>query len=823
MHRKQFNVIFLVLAICIFASCSKSTYAADKARLAAAGKALQPVVVSSTATPQVKALAATLAQYLEKMSGAPFEVKTGDGKMGLAVGTAADFPVSNLANEFDADDPTRREEYLLRSHGDGVYLIGATELAVSHAVWDFLYRLGYRDFFASPHWEVIPPSPDLTISVNTKEHPDFYDRRIWYEFGTWPGNGQAKADWDARNRMASGLKINNSHIYDGIIHQHQDVFKQHPEYLTKPGGNKFCVSNPGLRQLVVEWALSYFEKNPDADSISMEPSDGGGWESDSCPDATVYPSITDRVVTLANDVAEAVNKKFHNKYVGIYAYSSHSASPTIKVDPHVAVGVATQYSAGFDNIAPGWQKQGATIGVREYYSIVVFDKARPGAVGSSNFMGVADSIKKQYEMGARFMSAESSDSWGPAGLGYYVAARLLWNHNENPKAIVDDFFEKAFGPAQKPMRDFYGLIDRGNDPLFTSALVGQMYRDIDAARKLTNDTGIQSRLDDLALYTRYAELVHDIRDEKSAEAAMAFAYRIRDRHMVPSYALWRDTRHWPMKAVGDISWKTPEGQNPLKGSAPFAESEISEIINNGIADNPLVPFEEVHYSKDLVPATPLGLKIPGKPGGYYYDRFAHHFYLWVDKAPAVLPLTVTGGFVGSGGDLTMQLRAMSDPACKVLASVQVPKDKQPHTVAMKTTFAGLHRIDVDPGKNGAHVSWPEGTPVVFASSLEERIGLSSRIDMYFYVPKNTKVVGGYAQGVGNVLDGNGKKVFEFTGDKFNNGAYFSIPVAPGEDGKLWEFTFSAGPRYLMTVPPYLARSGQELLLPREVVEKDRVL
>src|SRR5690606_21893812 len=112
-------------------------------------------------------------------------------------------------------------------------------------------------------------------------------------------------------------------------------------------------------------------------------------------------------------------------------------------------------------------------------------------------------------------------------------------------------------------------------------------------------------------------------------------------------------------------------------------------------------------------------------------RFPHHFYLWVDKAPATVSFTVSGGFVGTGSDLTMQLRAMNDPNSKILATAEVPKDKQPHIVTMKTNFAGLHRIDVDPGKNGAHVRWPDGTPVVFASSLDERISLSHRINMYF--------------------------------------------------------------------------------------------
>jgi hypothetical protein len=46
-------------------------------------------------------------------------------------------------------------------------------------------------------------------------------------------------------------------------------------------------------------------------------------------------------------------------------------------------------------------------------------------------------------------------------------------------------------------------------------------------------------------------------------------------------------------------------------------------------------------------------------------------------------------------------------------------------------------------------------------------------------------------------------------------------VPPGLDGRLWKFHQCAGERRLMTVPPYLARNERELLLPAEVVEKDR--
>lgn len=50
--------------------------------------------------------------------------------------------------------------------------------------------------------------------------------------------------------------------------------------------------------------------------------------------------------------------------------------------------------------------------------------------------------------------------------------------------------------------------------------------------------------------------------------------------------------------------------------------------------------------------------------------------------------------------------------------------------------------------------------------------------------------------------------------------YFSIPVPPGQDGRLWKLNRSAHFVVLLTVPACLARNANELLLPREVVAAD---
>ncbi len=139
-------------------------------------------------------------------------------------------------------------------------------------------------------------------------------------------------------------------------------------------------------------------------------------------------------------------------------------------------------------------------------------------------------------------------------------------------------------------------------------------------------------------------------------------------------------------------------------------------------------------------------------------------------------------------------------------------------MTLKGSGPGLHRLEVADAGAGTAVAWPEGTPLAALSSFDNPLQVTGRWSLYFYVPKGTKVVGGYMTGPGALLDGSGKKAHAFDGKP----GYFSVPVAPGQDGKLWKFDRAAGRAILMTVPHYFARSAGELLLPAEVLEKDRM-
>jgi hypothetical protein len=238
---------------------------------------------------------------------------------------------------------------------------------------------------------------------------------------------------------------------------------------------------------------------------------------------------------------------------------------------------------------------------------------------------------------------------------------------------------------------------------------------------------------------------------------------------------------------------------------------------DGIAARKLLDFAPVSYSTRLVPATPL--KLPAaKPGSAgLYSRGVRAYYTWVEKEPATIDLTAKAGVVyDSRGPAKVDLFPLAETEGKAVAHAEVTPDKKEHPVALKTTFPGLHRVEVSDAAAGTAVTWADGLPMTVLSGPDAPAAFHGRWSLYFYVPKGTAVVGGFASGPGTLFDGGGKKVHQFGGKP----GYFRVEVPAGQDGRLWMFADTAGQRLLMTVPPCLARSPRELLLPAEVVTKD---
>jgi hypothetical protein len=842
MNRRILIVSLFALLITPIAGWS----AAAPFQIVKGDKTAARIVISPTASPRIKEAAATLATYLQRISGAKFDQTAGDGTTGIVVGLASDFPVIKDIKPFDPKDPTQREDYILRSSENGLQLLGATDIAVEHAVWDVLYRVGYRQFFPSEHWEIVPSVPSLSIAVDVREHPCYYARRIWYGVGMWDYNGKPYADWCARNRATSGITLNTGHAYDGILHNNQKEFAAHPEYLGLVNGKrtstKFCISNPGLRKLVADYAVRELDKKPDADSVSVDPSDGGGWCE--CDECAKLGSITDRALTLANEVATAVTAKYPDKWVGMYAYNFHSPPPSIKAHPHVVISVATAFIKGgrsIDELLDGWSAKCQTIGIREYYSVNTWDRDQPAAARGGNIDYLKRTIPHFYEKGGRFMSAESSDNWGPNGLGYYLASRMLWDVKEsaNVDSLIDDFLSRAFGPAKEPMRTFYQQLDSSSPHVLATDQLGRMFRAVGEAKKLAgNATDVQQRLDDLLLYCRYVDLFQQYHKAQGAarqaafEALIRHTYRMRKTMLVHAKGLYRDlpARDKSVTVPEVAKWSVAEGKNPWKSSAPFTAGELASYLSDGIQRNPLTElnFTPIAFGENLVPATPLKLPEVSVAGTLGAARGKQVFHTYVETTPAMLDLKITGGLIAhyrDRGNVKVDIYKVGGASAagekETLAAQDrsVPPDGNEHSVSVALKEIGLYRIEINDGMDRSRVVWNCKLPMTVKSTADEPMNrfYSDPWTLYFYVPKGTKTIGFFGGEAGEVCDSSGKSLFSLKGREAN---YYSVDVPQGQDAKAWSIRGARGTIRLLTVPPSLARTPGELLLPADVVKND---
>lgn len=824
-----------------------------KVALADKGRAWHAIVVNRGASERTLGAAKDLADYLGRITGAHFKVTEGDGTSGIAVGTYKDFPKLKFKGMFDPGDLTRLDEYLLRTHSKGAYLIGATDLAAQHAVWGFLYRIGYRQFFPTDTWEVVPEVPTLNVEMDAFERPDFYNRNgprisAYSDEKLW-------RRWHDRNRLTSSFRVDTGHSYNGIIARNKAAFDAHPEYLAlvdgaRGGGlgDKFCVANQGLRRLVVEDAGRRIQANPDATSISMDPSDGGSWCE--CKACAEMGSISDRVVILANEVAAAINEMgLGDKYVGMYAYNQHSPPPHVDVHPKVIVSIATsyiRYGYTFETLIEGWSKRARLLGIREYYIPFVWYQGMPLKGNGGNVNYLAKQIPYYHRVGARFMNADSGDSWIANGLGFYISARLLWNVNaaRDIEGMIDDFVNKLFGKARAPMRNFFKMVAQDHDaPRTNEDLLAHMYGYIKEARALTDDPKTLARLDDMGIYTRYVELWFRFERaegqharDKAAQEVFRHAYRMQNTMMVDAQSLYQYLRRVKINVPeyadpGNLSVGGPlEEMQPWKSSKPFTRNEIEQFIEKGVAaykkDN--MGFRPVTFSKDLAPAAEMlnlsAVSMGDMEAGNVF-RGRHTMFTWFRPGHKQLPLTVAGGLIAhyrDRGNVRFRLFSPQEALVEPVAIDEtVAPNGETYNIVLKSPYDGMHELEWDDGDDQTRLVWAEGTPMTVRASMDNPTRFRNNVRLYFYVPKGVRIVGGYAAGKNiQIFDGGANKILDWR-DTDSNGGYFNIPVPAGQDGALWQLRGANIIVRLMTVPPYLARNEKELLLPKEVIEADR--
>jgi hypothetical protein len=748
-----------------------------------------------------------------------------------------------IANTVTDSSPVKPAAELLKAGIEGfsingknntVQVIGNSNMAVGHGIFTYLYNLGYRYYFANTEWHIVPAKVTVYKTMKQVSKPSFNLRRIWYGYGT--GSKIADADynfWMLANKQGGALNASFGHAYGSIIARNKKAFVDHPEWFypvpvkeTSPDDGKFDMSREDLVQLIIHDTEKEIEASLKGGTqhykmISLSPSDGPG--TCNTPACRALGTITDRVFYLVNRVAKAIRKKYPNTLIGCLAYGEYINPPSKNVEPNVFVGITTAFNSSkysVEQLVDEWKKKGALVGIYDYFSWYLWDYDVPGQSLASKPAEVIKSIKKYYAKGVRAYDAESSIGWISKGLGYYLAAKQLWDIQSDADATRKEFFTLCFGRASETMQKLWNEFENYS---FAYIREGELARWIDytlAAEKAEPNPKVQKRLYQVKAYLHWLSLYRNFKaasTESNLLSLLNYGYRKLDEGSVAGYPAFYELGYAagiPGMSIYDANpkWKTH--------NSPVPSTEMDNLIRDDRKRlNPAAAVKQ--FAITAAPFTNIpNLEKYKKTvednhdtnNSYWYDN---EWVIQIKKKGPENYISFTGDFIRDSTNIkpfkisiypyTQNGNVSAQP---VLFYYEYNKRK----ITEKISLAGL---------NVGYYTMVIQDPVkVFQLSMSPAINFSNVMRpsrpikctmlnySFFYVPADVKRFNVIKAGTLEFITPAGRKISLLT----KKAEEIQVEVQPGEAG-LWRIKPLYDQLYLEGVPPYLGTSPRQMLIP----------
>ncbi len=424
-----------------------------------------------------------LVEWVKKISDAELPTATTPPKNGptIYIGQAA------LDAGLKLDDivsPTH-EGLRIVVEENRVLIAGQTESATAKAVCRFLEQLGCRYFMDGPLGEVFPRSPDVKIQPLTiTEKPGLLYRNP--KGPSW--NAKLWKLWNG----AGGEPYNHAHSWNGYLPK--GLFQEHPEYFAmgKDGQRKegewICTSNPGLRELFAQQVIAKIKAGNIHPSLS--PTDGRGYCQ--CPTClaqddpkSLEPSsgmvaVSNRYADFFDDVARRVAKEQPDAKLSFICYADYTQPPTFerKLSPNLCAVIAPirycrMHEIGHEDcpsrlqqleMVDGWAKLASHLGYYNY----MYDLS-DATLPMFKYTSCKTEFPYLANKGLDFMTIEVLSNWYIYGPQIYLSLRMAYDPKADAAAVMDDYWQKFYGPAAEPMKSYWMTIDRATSELHAHA------------------------------------------------------------------------------------------------------------------------------------------------------------------------------------------------------------------------------------------------------------------------------------------------------------------------------------------------------------------
>ncbi len=568
------------------------------------------IVLPSQPTDIEQRAAGELQKYLEMMSGARLPIKSVDAtlKAGDLVFIGRQTGTLSYLGHCLNEERLGYDGVALKSSPHALLILGHKGNGQLFAVYELLKRLGCRFYLPHPDGEVVPQRSTIKVENLSYIHkPDFIHRVHWNNGNVNPTlvHPEWYADWAAKNYQG-GVRIMHGHNYHGFCPAAQ-YFETHPEYfpllpgpegeMERSASGQLCLSNPDVVNLAAEAAIRTFDADPNLLSYSLSPNDTSGWcECAQCkamdsPDPEV--GLAWRVLKFNNQVAERVAQKHPDKLVFYYGEYGNMPGPPVGMEahPNVIAGIVNFYDLMHDINDPNsaqnieyrkrlqqWAEIARQLFVYEWYTYSMLPSPQVYVVGPR--------IRYYRDLGVIGYSGEVLNRSPDNDLSMYIASQMLWDADQDPEAILDEFFDLYFVEAAEQMREYYDILHetsyysdyhgvRALDSAWTAERIKRLYAQLERAfaaseqeivrRRLWREQKCLAAVDRVATAYRCADLWalgdKEARDRgrRAVAAAVAYLDKLADEDIVADTYIRENVRRLQRRLArcrryGSSSW-----------------------------------------------------------------------------------------------------------------------------------------------------------------------------------------------------------------------------------------------------------------------------
>ncbi|MGA2244758.1 MAG: DUF4838 domain-containing protein [Verrucomicrobiota bacterium] len=448
--------------------------------IAASGQARCVILQNASAAAPEQTAARELAEYLHEITGAQFPIQETNGasKNAIIVGPG---PLAQAVFPELALDQLGPEEFVMRTRGHQLLLAGGRPRGTLYAVDHFLQeQCGVR--WWTPWATNVPRHATLRVpNLDRQEKPAFeYREPFWFSAfdPLWKVRNGANGE---HQRIPP--ELGGSLIYKGFVHTSyplvppEEYFASHPEWYSlidgkrTPDNAQLCLSNPQLRDFVVERVKAWLRESPEATIISVSQNDCfGACQCTNCraiDDAEGGPSGS--MIAFVNYVADRIAPEFPNVAVDTLAYQYTRQPPkTLRPRPNVIVrlcSIECNFRAPLDDASNAkfladlhdWSKICRRLYLWDYvtdFSDYLLPHPNWYALGPNLRL-----FKKCAGQGVFEEGAYQSNGAEMAELRAWVLAQLLWNPQKDDHALIQQFLDGYYGrAAARPIRRYLDLM-----------------------------------------------------------------------------------------------------------------------------------------------------------------------------------------------------------------------------------------------------------------------------------------------------------------------------------------------------------------------------